>query len=234
MFNQLTIRFRWRPLTTALLTATVAATLAQTPAHDATRLEALAKRNLQVHRFSTLFTAHDVRDHLSTDAGLDSALDWCRRTAVTKVYVEVFRDGYRAERPALEKARDRFRGAGIEVSGCVTTTQVGKRSTGWNVISCYTDPVTQEKLQSIFEYAASLFDEIMIDDFWFTDCTCDVCQAARTARKATVGTNTFAVGGDTWDDYRCELMTQLSRVRVLAAAKQANPKARLIIKYPQW
>ena len=29
-------------------------------------------------------------------------------------------------------------------------------------------------------------------------------------------------------------MVQLSRIRILRAAKRVNPKATLIIKYPQW
>jgi hypothetical protein len=164
-----------------------------------------------------------------------AAIDWCRKTAVTQVYVETFRDGYQAERAALQRAGERFRAAGIDVSGCVTTTQVGKSSTGWkNTISCYTDPATQAKLQSIFEYTAGLFDEIMIDDFWFTDCACPECDAARRAKTVTIGEKTYPVGGDTWEDYRCELMVRLSRDRVLAPARRVNPKARLIIKYPQW
>jgi hypothetical protein len=40
--------------------------------------------------------------------------------------------------------------------------------------------------------------------------------------------------GDTWEDYRCELMVRVSQDRVLGAAKAVNPKVRLIIKYPQW
>ena len=92
----------------------------------------LAKAKASVHRFSTLITAQQVRDLLSTEKGIDAAIDWCRKTAVTKVYIEVFRDGYQAERETLEHAKERFQAAGFEVSGCVTTTQVGKRSTGWN------------------------------------------------------------------------------------------------------
>jgi hypothetical protein len=42
------------------------------------------------------------------------------------------------------------------------------------------------------------------------------------------------VAGDTWEDYRCELLVRLSRERILAPAKRVNPKASLIIKYPQW
>ncbi len=194
----------------------------------------LAKRRSNVHRFSTLFTAQDVRDRLSTEQGLAAAVDWCRKTAVTRVFVEEYRDRYRAERRLLENARDRFRREGIEVSGCITTTQMGKRSTGWNIMSCFTDRRTQENVKSVFEYAASLFDEIMIDDFWFTDCACPECDRARSAKQVDIGGQKFDVRGDTWDDYRGELLYQLSRLYVLGAARQVNPKVKIIIKYPQW
>ena len=198
------------------------------------RLWESARSRASIHRFSTLFTAHDVRNHLTNDEGIDKALDWCKQTAVTRVYIESFRDGYQAERGALLHAKERFLAAGFEVSGCVTTTQVGKKSTRWNIIACYTDPATQARLQSIFEFAAGLFDEIMIDDFWFTDCECAECNAARLEKKVVVGDKTYPVAGDTWEDYRCELMVRVSRERVIGAAKRVNPRVRLIIKYPQW
>ena len=197
-------------------------------------LWALAQRHRAVHRFSTLFTAQNVREYFSSDAGLREAIDWCKRTAVTKVYLEEFRDGYTADRATLIKARDAFRAAGLEASGCVTTARVGKDSTGWKEVSCYTDPRTQEKLKSVFEYAAGLFDEIMIDDFWFTDCECPDCLAARAARVATIGGARYPVAGDTWEDYRGELLVQLSRHYILEAARKVNPKVKIIIKYPQW
>jgi hypothetical protein len=197
-------------------------------------LWALAKAQRGVHRFSTLVTAQQVRDFLSTDQGIDEAIGWCKRTAVTKVYLETFRSNYLASGDVLSHARDRFRDAGFDVSGCVTTTIVGKRSTGWNLISCYTDAQTQDRLEEIFELTAGLFDEIMIDDFWFTDCQCKQCDAARQAKTATVGEKTYAVSGDTWEDYRCELLVQISRDRILGPAKRVNSKAKLIIKYPQW
>ncbi len=191
-------------------------------------------RHTRDHRFSTLFTAQDVKNHLSDDSGIDLAIDWCKRTAVTKVYIEAFRDSYQVERTALQHAKERFLAADFEVSGCVTTTQVGKKSNRWNIIACYTDQPTQARLQSIFEFTASIFDEIMIDDFWFTDCSCGECDAARQEKKVTIGEKHFPVPTDSWEDYRRQLMVHLSRERVLGAAKRANPKARLIIKYPQW
>jgi hypothetical protein len=195
----------------------------------------LARQNHAIHRFSTLFTAQNVREYLATDAGIDTAMEWCHKTAVSKVYLETFRDGYQADRGTLLHATDRFLKAGFEVSGCITPTQVGKPSTGWKpTISCYTDQPTQAKVRAIFEFAAGLFDEIMIDDFWFTDCACPECEAARQARTVKMGEKSCPVTGDTWEDYRCELMVRLSRDNVLAAAKRVNPKATLIIKYPQW
>ena len=230
------IRYMMKPVSAVLLALWLGAPLphVQAQSNASPDLQALARQYAAVHRFSTLFTAQDVRRYLSTETGLEAAIAWCHQTAVTHVYVETYRDGYQAERATLEHARDRFSQAGFSVSGCVTTTRLGKASSGYNSVSCYTDLPTQDKLQAIFEFAAGVFDEIMIDDFWFTDCACAACVAARDARTATIGTNTYATAGATWEDYRGELMTQVSRERVLGAAKKVNPRARLIIKYPQW
>ena len=59
---------------------------------------------------------------------------------MTNVFIETFRSDYLAPRETLQRAKDRFLDAGFDVSGCVTPTIVGKKSTGWNIISCYTDP----------------------------------------------------------------------------------------------
>ena len=187
----------------------------------ATNMWTLARQNEGLFRFSTLFTAQNVRDHLSTEEGLGQAIDWCKATAVTHVYLESFRNNYTADRAVLERARDAFRREGFLVSGCVTTTQVGKTSTGWRIIDCYTNEPTRARLAEIFAYAASMFDEIMIDDFLFTDCECkDECEPAR--------------GDRSWADYRCDLMLDVSRHFILEPARRANPNVKVIIKYPQW
>lgn len=204
-------------------------------AEPSTDLSVLANKYRQVHRFSTLFTAQDVKNHLSTEAGLNKAIEWCRNTGVTKVYIESYRDGYSAETDALINARYRFKKEGFDVSGCVTTTKIGKPSTGWNgILSCYTDKETQEITRKIFERAASLFDEVMIDDFWFTDCACTNCESARKAKKFTIGNTEFNVADDKWGTIRCELMCQMSRLYVIEAGRKINPKVKFIIKYPQW
>ncbi len=194
----------------------------------------LARRNAAVHRFSTLFTAHDVRKHLASEAGIDQALAWCKATAVTKVYMENFRDGVDVDPALLRHARDRFREAGFEVSGGITTTSVGRRSNRWNIIACYTDGPTQDRVERMSTVAAGLFDEIMVDDFWFTECSCSQCDEARKARRVTVGGRATEVSGDTWEDYRGELMLRMSVEKLIGPAKKANPRCRVIVKYPQW
>jgi hypothetical protein len=170
--------------------------------------------------WSTLFTAQDVRDHLSSDKGRAEALEFCRKMGISKVYVESFRDGYQADAPALKTARDFFRQAGLKVSGCVTTTGIGKVSTGWDAAVCFTNRKNQERLEAIFRFTASLFDEIMIDDFFFTDCECAECAAAK--------------GPMSWRQYREKLMLEMSRERVLGPARQVNPNVKIILKFPQW
>ena len=180
----------------------------------------LANEKKDVLRISTLFDARNVRDNLASEEGIKQAVEWCKQTGVTHVFIETFRDNYTAERPVLERAKARFKAEGFDVSGCVTPTKVGKLSGGRDSISCYTNAGTQKQLQEIFEYAASLFHEIMIDDFLFTDCQCDECKAARGSRS--------------WAEYRCDLMVRVSRERILGAARAVNPAVKIIIKYPQW
>lgn len=183
-------------------------------------LAKIATANKNILTITTLFTAHDVRGFLSTPAGLDNAVNWCKQTGITKVYIETFRDGYYANREILVAAQNRFLSEGFKVSGCVATTRVKKPNVGGWSSSCFTNIETQDELQRIFEYTASIFDEIMIDDFLFNDCRCSECVAAR--------------ADQTWSDYNSDLMVKLSQERILKPAKKVNPNVKIIIKYPNW
>ncbi|MFB3786816.1 MAG: hypothetical protein ACE15F_10665 [bacterium] len=180
----------------------------------------LAKAHEKTFRFSTLFTAQAVRRHFQDEQKIDQAIQWCQEHGVTRVFIESFRDGYQAEKEDLVRGRDRFREAGFAVSGCVTPTGMGVASTGWRVVSNYEAPETRAKCRAVFEYAASLFDEIMIDDFLFTEDTSEGSQKAK--------------GDRSWAEYRCELMLRVSREDILAPARAVNPNVKVIIKYPQW
>jgi hypothetical protein len=180
-----------------------------------------AKKNKDVLTISTLFIAQDVRDFLSTPAGLDNAVNWCKQTGITRVFIESFRGAYYADHDALVRARDRFLKEGFDVAGCVTTVGVGKPgSGGWGMTSCYTNKATLDEMEKIFKLTASVFDLIMIDDFLFTECGCEDCIAAR--------------GDQSWSKFRCDLMVKMSRENILKPAREVNPKVKIIIKYPLW
>ncbi|MCL5006208.1 MAG: hypothetical protein M1404_06705 [Acidobacteria bacterium] len=171
-------------------------------------------------QWETLFTAQDVRDYLSTPAGREQALGFCRRMGITKVYLEVFRNGYQAKADTLKTSRDFFRHAGLEVSGCVTTVGIGKPASGRPIWVCYTNRQNQERLAQIFRYAASMFNEIMIDDFFCTDCRCSECAAAK--------------GSMSWKQFHDKQMVEVSRKDVLGPARAVNPHVKIILKFPQW
>jgi len=180
----------------------------------------LAQQNADTLRFSTLFTAQQVGRLLSTDEDVRKAIEWCRRRGITHVYIESFRNEVSPPTELLERARDAFREAGFLVSGCITPAGYGKRSTGWEMFSCYTAPETRQALREMSRRAAGLFDEVMIDDFYCTDCECPECEKAR--------------GGRTWAEFRCELMLELARTHVIGAGREVNPDVRFVLKYPCW
>jgi hypothetical protein len=66
---------------------------------------------------------------------------------------------------------------------------------------------------------ASLFDEIMLDDFFFINCKCRHCIDAK--------------GDRSWKDYRVDLMTKVSR-ELVKQVREVNPNCRVIIKFPNW
>lgn len=180
----------------------------------------LAQRHASTLRFSTLFTAQNVRDFLSTPEGIDKAIQWCKDTAVTHVYLETFRDSYTVDRDVLLNAKQRFVDAGFLVSGCVTTTRIGRKSVeGW-IFPCFTEQAGLDNLKRILEFTAGLFDEIMIDDFFATHCECEDCIQAR--------------GDRPWSEFRCDMLVDVSRRDVLEPARKVNPAVKIIIKYPQW
>lgn len=211
-------------ITTKVLTSILISAAAQAPgtspaADEQADVWALARGQADTLVFSTLFTATEVRDWLADTAGIRQAMDWCRRTAVTRVYLETFRSGYTVDRQLISHAKQRFEEAGFRVSGCVTTTSLGRKSVkGW--LNCMTDPAARAKLEEVFHDTAALFDEIMIDDFFCIDCQCDECTKAR--------------GDRSWSTFRRDLMMEVSRDSVLKPARRARPDVKVIIKYPQW
>lgn len=136
---------------------------------------------------------------------------------IDKIYLETHRDTRIVPQETLDAAKKFFAKHGVEVAGGITYTI--DESDNFRTY-CYTTPEDRAMVQRIAEYTAANFDEFILDDFFFTNCKCDNCIAAK---------------GDTpWDVFRMKLMTEAGQNLVINAAKAVNPKVKVIIKYPNW
>ena len=136
---------------------------------------------------------------------------------VGKIYLETHRDMVMADESTLIQAREFLKGRGLQVSGGIAV--IANESNHYQTY-CYSNPEHRQKLKDVVTLTARLFDEIILDDFFFTNCKCPLCIAAK--------------GKKSWTNFRLELMTQAAQELILAPARAANPKVEVVIKYPNW
>ncbi len=144
---------------------------------------------------------------------------------IDKVYLETHRNHIDVETGQLAMIKGFLTSHGVEVSGGITTTindfegaEAGKQRLF--ATFCYTDPAMRARLKEISGRTAGMFDEIILDDFYFTNCTCERCIREK--------------GDRDWVTFRRELMKDVSENLVVGPAKAVNPKVRMIVKYPNW
>ena len=140
-----------------------------------------------------------------------------KQVKVDKVYLETTRNHQLATEAAVTAMKKFFQDRGIKVSGGLgLTVNEGNGFQGY----CYSTPAEREKVKAMAEFTARFFDEIILDDFYFTNCKCDLCIAAK--------------GDKSWTQFRTEQMDEVSKNLIIDPAKAVNPKCRVIIKYPNW
>jgi len=173
-------------------------------------------RNFRTAVYCTVGDVFHMEDH----AWRDRALDHIRKSVhVDKVYLEPFRSMETASRDALVEARDFFVSQGIEAAGGITTCQT--TTAEWEFRSlCYSRDEHRAILRDVAALTASVFDEFILDDFFFTNCTCEACVQAR--------------GDRTWAEFRLAQMDEVARTLIVEPAKEVNPACRVVVKYPNW
>jgi hypothetical protein len=143
---------------------------------------------------------------------------------VDKVYLESYRDRP-CSKEKLLLCKEKFQEAGIEVSGGITsvvpnlTPEDEKRFRLFGTF-CFSNPTMRNYWKEMVEYTASFFDEFIIDDFYFTNCTCADCIREKEDR--------------TWEEFRLAKMLDVSQNLTLAPARKINPKIKVTIKFPNW
>jgi len=140
-----------------------------------------------------------------------------RQVHVDKIYLETHRDLIVVDGATLETAKKFFADRGVQTAGGITLT-VNERNRFETF--CYTNPEHRKKVREIVEHTARHFDEIILDDFFFTNCKCELCIEAK--------------GDESWTQYRTNLLTQAAKDLILGPAKAVNPKVKVVIKYPNW
>ncbi|MCD1260602.1 permease [Paenibacillus athensensis] len=204
-------------------------------------------RNLDIALY---FTTRCIASIASMEALAASMDFFARHMHIAKVYLETHRDDMDVAPERMEELKHFFASRGIATAGAITTTvmqtvrnkplidETGVFGCGGTILNeqakpqaaygtkvtwstlCYTNPAHRGLLQQVAEYSASLFDEVIIDDFYFTSCTCPACIEAKGERS--------------WEQFRLELMAEVSENVVIAPAKAVNPDVKLVIKYPNW
>ncbi len=140
-----------------------------------------------------------------------------RQVKVDKIYLETSRNNILVDEKTIAAAKKFFKDKGVEVAGGITFTMM--ESNRFQTF-CYTSPESRKRVKEIAEYTAKLFDEIILDDFFFTNCKCESCIKAK--------------GDKSWSEFRIDLMKGAAKNLVVGPAKAVNPKVKMVIKYPNW
>ena len=136
---------------------------------------------------------------------------------VDKVYLETYRSRQLADPALVADLKKFFADQGVEVSGAICFSDADN---GQFVSFTYTKPEDRAYVKHVSEMTAKLFDEIILDDFFF----------ANTKKPSDIE----AKGNQSWTDFRVKTMDEVSRDLVVGPAKAVNPKVKIIIKYPNW
>lgn len=147
---------------------------------------------------------------------------------VDKVYIESYRSGDVAPDDALEAVKNFFKQQGIETAGGIAYVGAGDTAgsdspdagEGQFISMCYTDPKQRDLVKRVAELTARHFDEIILDDFFFSNTKRDSDIAAK--------------GSQNWSAFRLKLMDDVSRDLVLGPARAVNPHVKVVIKFPNW
>jgi hypothetical protein len=180
--------------------------------------EILMAQNYRNFTTAVYCTVNDVIRMQDTD-WLTRSIELLQKSIkIDKVYLETYRSMVLADKAIMENAKAFFADRGIKTSGGITTTAVTGKQDYQSF--CYANPEHRRKMKEISTYTAELFDEVMLDDFFFYNCSCERCIEAK--------------GDKSWTEYRLEAMAEVSENLVIAPAKQVNPNVNMIIKYPNW
>ncbi len=175
---------------------------------------ASAYENFQVAVYCRAYEVREMADPAWLEARWQ---ELSSQVHVDKIYLETHRDLIIVDDATLERAKKFFESRGVKTAGGITYT-IDERNR-FETFS-YANPEHRAKVREIIEHTARHFDEIILDDFFFT--------------SAKSEHDIEAKGERTWTEYRLQLMNEAARELIVEPARKVNPRAKVIIKYPNW
>ncbi|MGH9529674.1 MAG: hypothetical protein ACRD2S_07130 [Terriglobales bacterium] len=171
-------------------------------------------KNFRVAVYIPVGVVEQMRDPQWLQASWDTINS---QVKVDKVYIETYRSRRIADEQLIEHVKRFFADHGVQVAGGMALTG---NDSGQFQSFCYTDPKYREYVRNISAMTARHFDEIILDDFFFVTTKTDSDIAAK--------------GDKSWTQFRLGLMDDAARNLVIGAARAANPRVKVIIKFPNW
>ena len=163
-------------------------------------------------KYAIYFTHGEIEKLLVDTASMRETMEYFAPVKAERVYLECTSDG-EVNVGEMKDLAGRFRALGYRVSGAIVPNVPGGPM-------CYNNPDQLAQLERRSRAAAQVFDEIILDDWLFTTCTCEKCVAGR--------------GKSTWADYRTKLILEKSKQYIIDPARAVHPGIKIIIKYPNW
>ena len=175
--------------------------------------------NYRNFRATAYIMAGDVNRIGTVENWEKSYAEFSKNLKLDKVYIETFRDMTYSDDKALDAAIKFFRSKGIQISGGITYNWRGGVRQRWESF-CYSNPEHLAIIKDVIERTAARFDEIVLDDYYFTNCKDDLCIEAK--------------GDQSWGEVRSDLLDRVARDYIVGPAHAVNPKCKVIVKYPNW
>ncbi|MBN2350073.1 MAG: hypothetical protein JXJ22_14630 [Bacteroidales bacterium] len=167
----------------------------------------------------SIYCVVDEVQQMKDPAWLKSHIEYLEKyIKIEKVYLETHRADVMADKATILSAKKYFEKKGIKVAGGITL--VVHPTSGRYETFCYSDEEHVKRVRDIVQFTASLFDEVILDDFYFTNCKCTKCIANK--------------GDQSWSEFKMAQLTEMAEKNIVGAAKEVNPNAKVIIKYPNW
>lgn len=170
---------------------------------------------------SAVFVTQFEFGHISDFNEIEPQIKWViEKLNLSKVYLETYRSGIYTDKEKLLQAKAIFEKYGVQVSGGITTTEAGQNENELFSTLCYSNKEMLENLKRVVRYTSELFDEYIMDDFYFTHCKCDLCIEKKGSRS--------------WSEFRLETLKDVAEKIIIKESKAVNKNVKVILKYPNW